>query len=482
MGFLHGVETFEITTGPRSVQGVRTAVIGLVGTAPIHLVEEGKVNDSFLVLNDRDAGRTCGPAVPGFTIPQALRAIFDQGRGTVIVINVFDPAEHREEVAGEAATFADLGGADQEIQLAHDQVIEATVKGDGETVYVVGQDYVLHRAEGRIERIAGGDIAEDAEVTVDYAYADPSKVTAADIIGGVDEAGDRYGARHLLDSYQRFGMFPKILIAPVYTTQLSVAAALDTLTPATACRAVALIDAPIGTTRDQALEGRGPQGAINFNFSTDRMVLCYPHLKVYDPATDAEVLEPYSQRLAGVIAATDGEFGYWYSPSNKPIRGVIGVERDLSAMINDPTSDVNALNAAGIVTVFNSFGSGLRSWGNRSSAFPASTAQTNFLQTRRTADMIHESLEYAMLQFMDLPLTAQLIDAIVETGNGFIRALIGRGALIDGSRVVYAPEKNPTAQLAAGHLVFDIIYIPPPPAERITFDAFIDRGLLEALR
>lgn len=86
MGFLHGVETFEITTGPRSVQGVRTAVIGLVGTAPIHLVEEGKVNDSFLVLNDRDAGRTCGPAVPGFTIPQALRAIFDQGRGTVIVM------------------------------------------------------------------------------------------------------------------------------------------------------------------------------------------------------------------------------------------------------------------------------------------------------------------------------------------------------------------------------------------------------------
>jgi len=32
--FLHGVEVIEIDDGPRPIQTVRSAVIGLVGTAP----------------------------------------------------------------------------------------------------------------------------------------------------------------------------------------------------------------------------------------------------------------------------------------------------------------------------------------------------------------------------------------------------------------------------------------------------------------
>ena len=36
------------------------------------------------------------------------------------------------------------------------------------------------------------------------------------------------------------------------------------------------------------------------------------------------------------------------------------------------------------------------------------------------------------------------------------------------------PAENPTAQIAGGQLVFDIDVMPPPPAERITFQAFID--------
>ena len=38
--FLHGVETIEIEKGARTIKTVKTAVIGLVGTAPIHNVDE----------------------------------------------------------------------------------------------------------------------------------------------------------------------------------------------------------------------------------------------------------------------------------------------------------------------------------------------------------------------------------------------------------------------------------------------------------
>lgn len=481
--FLHGVETVEVVKGPRPIRAVKTAVIGLVGTAPVHHLDaplDGArtVNQPFLVLSDRDAGRLAGPALAGYTIPQALDAIFDQGRGTVIVINVFDPARHKTAVTAEPATI----GADGTAKLAHVDILSAVVKSqDGTITHVAGTDYALDRVTGVLTRLAGGSIAAGASLTVDYDRADPTRVLAADIIGSVDVAGRRLGMQGFLNSYNLFGMYPKILIAPVYATLKSVAVELEVLAGPARCRGIALVDAPIGTTRDQAISGRGPAGTINFGFSSERVVLCYPHLSVYDAATDGTRLEPFSQRLAGVIAATDDESGYWFSPSNKVIKGVVGSERDLSAMINDPTSDVNILNEAGIVTLFNSFGTGLRTWGNRSSAWPASTAQGNFIQTRRTADMVHESLEYAMLQFIDLPINDALIDAVLESCNAFIRVLIGRGALTVGSHAAFDKAKNPAVELAAGHLTFDLVFCPPPPAERITFESFIDITLLSNL-
>lgn len=69
--------------------------------------------------------------------------------------------------------------------------------------------------------------------------------------------------------------------------------------------AVTYIDAPIGTTFAQALAGRGSEGTINFNTSSDRVRLCYPHVKVYDAATNSERLEPLSQRAAGLRAKVD---------------------------------------------------------------------------------------------------------------------------------------------------------------------------------
>lgn len=475
--FLHGVETIEIDKGPRPIRGVKTAVVGLVGTAPIFAVDGtlASVNEPILVLSDRDAAQYFGPQMEGYTIPQALDAIFDQGRGIAIVINVFDPAVHTSEQAEIDKTF----GADNRIQLDHPGVFDLVVKSsNGETTHVADTDYTLDPATGVITRLTDGAIASAATVKVAYDYADPEKVLPSDIIGSVDVAGKRLGLQALQDTYNEMGFFAKILIAPVYGTLNAVASELNVM--AHKLRAVALVDAPIGVTFQQAIAGRGPNGSINFNYSSERMVLCYPHLKVYDIATDEERLEPFSQRLAGVICAVDNDRGYWWSPSNNEIKGITGVERRLSAMINDPTTEVNILNENGIVTLFNSFGTGLRTWGNRSAAWPTVTHPKNFINVRRTADVIHESIEYSMLQFIDRPINQALIDDIRESVNAFMRTLIGRGALIDGT-CLYDPAKNEPTQLALGHIVFDIEFMPPTPAERITFESFINIEMLRQL-
>jgi phage tail sheath protein FI len=183
-----------------------------------------------------------------------------------------------------------------------------------------------------------------------------------------------------------------------------------------------------------------------------------------------------------VTAAVDNEFGYWYSPSNKEITGITGVERPISAGVNDANSDANTLNAAGITTVFNSFGTGYRTWGNRNASFPTNTRPDNFISIVRIADVVHESLEKAALQFTDLPINQALADDIRETGNSFIRVLVGRGALIDGSKVVYDPADNTPEQLAAGNITFRIVFMGPTPAERITFKSILDISLLKTIK
>lgn len=469
--YLHGVETVEVERGPRPVRTVKSAVIGLIGTAPI-----GAVNVSTLTLSEKDAA-AFGPQLPGFTIPQALDAIYDHGAGTVIVINVLDPATHKTAVANEAIAF---DASTDRVKLAHGAVAALVVKStDGATTYVAGTDYTADLVTGEIVRIKGGGIVAAGSAKANYDYADPTKVTAADIIGAVNEAGVRTGLKALKDTYNLFGFFAKILIAPAFCTQNSVATELIAM--ADQLGAIAYIDAPIGTTYAQALAGRGPAGTINFNTSSDRVRLCYPHVKVYDPVLNAERLEPLSARAAGLRAKVDLDKGFWWSSSNQELAGVIGVERQLSAMIDDPQSEVNLLNEVGITTVFNSYGTGLRLWGNRSAAWPTVTHMRNFENVRRTGDVINESIRYFSQQYIDMPLNQALIDSLVESVNGYGRKLIGDGALI-GFKAWYDPARNEETELAAGHLLISYKYTPPPPLERLTYETEITSEYLVTLK
>jgi phage tail sheath protein FI len=108
--FLHGIETIDVTDGVRSVRVVKTAVIGLIGTAPIWQAASTEtqadlIDTPRLCLSDLDDVKRFGTETTGYTIPTALDLIRDQGRGVPIVVNVFDPARHRVAVAPAAFTF-----------------------------------------------------------------------------------------------------------------------------------------------------------------------------------------------------------------------------------------------------------------------------------------------------------------------------------------------------------------------------------------
>lgn len=467
--FLHGVETIEIESGSRTIQVVKSAVIGLVGIAPT-----GDINKPVLVNNDRDAAQF-GNKLSGFTIPQSLDAIFKQGAGTVIVINVFDPVQHTTQVTDEAQQVTN-GKA--KLSAAPIGSVTINDSAGNPVTYIADTDYMLD-SFGNFTVLSSA-IPEGTVLKFTYRKLDASAITAAKLIGAIDPVtGSRTGIKCWDLTYNLYGFKPKILIAPGYSSMNAIATELISM--ATKLRAVCYLDAPYGITVSQAINGRGVAGTINFNTSSKRAELLYPHLKWYDVATDSNADFPYSAFKAGIRAAVDNNEGFWVSDSNHEILGIVGAERNISAGISDAQSDANLLNEKGITTIFNSFGSGIRTWGNRNASFPVSTAPDNFVCIRRTADILLESVEQATLQFIDKPINNALIDAIRESVNSFIRTLISRGALIDG-KCTFDRSKNSNEEVAAGHLVFDISFMAPPAGERISFNSYIDINLLKSLK
>ena len=490
--FRHGVVTQYNDTIPRPVTVVPSDVIAIVGSAPIYRLaaENQLVNQAQRSESPVDDAVMAGPKRDGFTIPYALDAIRDNNGGTVEIINVFDPATHKTTADAVEFTF----GSDDKIQLkrvtgtapsqtpitvnAEGLTGTFTVTNQGATVtYTLTTDYTYDAVDGVITRVDSGAIAAAETVEVTYDYADPSLVVAAAVIGGVTGGGSTFAGLAVLDTiYNLRGYKPKLIICPGFSDDDGVAA--EMVAKGVSLGAYVLLDAPFGSTRDNAIAGRsGTAPVTNFDTSQRQAILCYPH--VLDSEDNPQ---PLSQYAAGVIARTDKERGYWWSPSNKEILGITGIELDLTA---DPVSpvgtDVNALNAAGIVTVAKWFGAGFRLWGNRSALFPSDTSPLNFIAVGRTFDIFSESLARAAVPFVDRPINNALIDAVVDTGNSFIREQVVLGALLDGSEVYYDKAKNPTTALAAGRITFSVVIMPPTPAETIIFDTTLDINLLGEL-
>jgi len=91
MTYLHGIETVEYKVGQRAVVEVRSAVVGIVGTAP-----DNKIPPRTLTVfaGEEDAKNKLGDPVDGFTVWKALKAIFDHENTTVLFVNAYNSSVH----------------------------------------------------------------------------------------------------------------------------------------------------------------------------------------------------------------------------------------------------------------------------------------------------------------------------------------------------------------------------------------------------
>lgn len=510
--FFHGVSINESNIGPQPVRTTPSAVIGLVGSAPSWLVASPAVaaplNTPTLVSSQVDAAKF-GPLIQGYSIPYALAAIQQQnlgkGFGQVIVVNVFNPATHNTAVV--ATAFAMPASGPQVVNLGHMGILGPGLPGftgattvvvtnsAATTTYVEGTDYAVDYINGLVTGKSGGSITAGEALKIAFSYCDPSKVADPDIIGAVT-GGAYTGLQALQLAYGTIGFFPSMLVAPGYSKDETVAAAMDSLSYKIYARA--LVDGVPATTVAATIANRGTVGNV-FDTSSKRTVLCAPGADFTDTgiiptgvtvsaagtaaqnSANVTADSPFSQWVAGVWAAAILQYGFWESPSNKAIIGVIGPDVAMYASPFDAGADTNTLNAQGIVTIFDAFGTGNRVWGNRSAAYPTSTAPDNFVAIRMAMDVIEQTVQLTSMQYLDGPITNADITTVLQAVNSYLRSLVQQGGLVGNPQATFNPAENPASQLAAGQLVLDLDVMPPPPMERLTWNVMIDTSQLASL-
>lgn len=294
--------------------------------------------------------------------------------------------------------------------------------------------------------------------------------TLANVVGGVNAVdGNLEGVHALVGAESVVGFAPRILIAPGFTHQRPGEAANPVVAElvgiADRMRAVIVMDGP-NTTDADAITAAG-------DFGSDRVYLVDPWHKVLD-GTDIVAVPP-SSRVAGLIAKTDNDRGFWNSPSNQLLGGVIGLSRPIDFKLGDANSRANLLNEAKVATTIRH--DGYRLWGNRSLT---ADAKWVFLSVRRTADIINDSLLRAHLWAVDRGITRTYVEDVTEGVNEYLRGLVATDAIL-GGRCWADPDLNTPANIQLGKVFFNFDFTPPYPAEHITFRSHLVNDYIEEI-
>ncbi|MHC5170206.1 phage tail sheath subtilisin-like domain-containing protein [Acinetobacter johnsonii] len=301
-------------------------------------------------------------------------------------------------------------------------------------------------------------------VVVRIEEGETAAATLAKVLGGVDaNTGTYEGVHAFLAAENIVGFVPKILIAPGYTHTRTAAVGQ---TPATSNPVVAELNG-IAERLKAVIIADGPNTndadaiAYSKDFGSKRVFLVDPKvLKTVDGATSSEWS---SACVAGLIAKSDNERGWWWSPSNQEINGIIGTSRAIDFAMGDASCRANLLNENNVATIIRQ--NGYRLWGNRTLS---SDKKWAFLCVVRTADMIDESLKAAHLWAVDRGITKTYVSDVTEGVNAYLRYLTNIGAILGGS--CWAdPDLNSADQIAQGKVYFDFDFTPVYPAEHVIF-------------
>lgn len=320
-------------------------------------------------------------------------------------------------------------------------------------------DGILDQAGAAIVVVRVEEVSGDIDATI-------SKV-----VGGVDtDTGAYEGVQAFLGAESVLGVSPRILCAPGFTDYRKSGVAnpvvAELIGIAERLRAVILADGP-NTNDADAVAYRG-------DFGSRRVFIIDPHVKVFKDG--AVEVKPASSRVAGMIAKSDNDRGFWWSPSNTTMNGIVGTARAVDFQLGDSNARANLLNEKEVATIIRQ--DGFRLWGNRTAS---SDAKWAFLSVVRTADMINDSLLRAHLWAVDRNINKTYLEDVTNSVQSYLDSLKAQGAIL-GGRIWADEELNTPENIAAGKVYFNFDFTPPTPAEHIVFRSILTNNYIEEIQ
>lgn len=488
-GYHHGVSTSELPTSIVPARTVDSAVVFAVGTAAVHTSEKPSVNQPLLLYSYDEAVQALGWDADHFqdyTLQELIHSHFAlYGAAPLCCVNVFDPERHASEAEEELtfSTSAPASGVEDTATLAHAGVRSVKVSDtDGDTDFAEGEDYLIDPVSGLVTRLAEGAIPAGGTVRVSYLYADVSRVTADDIIGGIEPATGASTGLELVDEvFPRFRLVPSILLAPRFCENDAVAVVM-----AAKCdginglfKAICLVDIPTDGENAVTRYTDVPGYKEKHNLTDGLMVVCWPRVKLGD------AVYGLSTHLAGLMAQTDADHeGIPYaSPSNKRLNITSCGYTDASGQWKEVWLDLvkaNYLNGQGVYTVSN-FDGGMKSWGGRMACYPSTTDPKDAQDSiRRFFNWYQATFILTYFARVDEPLTRRLVQTFLKSEQIRLDGYTAREIILGGG-ISFDETKNPATDLIDGIMRFHLRITPPPAARSIEATFEFDPDNVNAL-
>ena len=459
--YKHGIYGEYMPSNEQIVTTSNTVPI-YIGVAPVHRVldSKNKVNKPILISNLDDAQTELGYSdnddFNKFTLSASIFAHFKnkvQPLGPIILINVLDPNLNKLEV--EATETPVLN---KKIVLGAD-VIVSTINIDDK---ILGTDYKTD-----IDSITGNIIITfltdvESSVTLNYSKVNIN-ITPQDIIGSYDSnTGERKGLYCIQTVYEDLNIAPNILCVPGYGKEITVRNKLLELSKNIGGQWDSIIYTdldPSISNYNQALEKKSSEGLSSIDEK-----LCWPMGKMQGKNMFMSILaivrtQQTDVKNGGVPCET---------PSNKMI-DISGLVTDSGEKVKLTIEIANKLNSKGITTAL-FYGGKWVLWGPHMSNFAheeTNKPEEMFDVNRRMDIYLNNDFKKRNADKIDSPMTRNDIDALINTEQIRLNALVSEGKLLFGS-ISFRSSNNTVSDLMQGNFVFDTLTTATIPAKSLT--------------
>ena len=437
MAYKHGVYVQEQATKLIAPVLGTAGLQVVVGTAPVNMLDNpaAACNTPLLVQSYAEAVGAVGYSADfdAYTLCESISVNFQVvGTGPMVFINVLDPAKHSATIEE-----TELDVTDGVAHLEAVGVLPATLKVmNGETELKRDEDYTTIFNEDGTLSIA--------------------------LIGGVDvNTGKETGLEVVRQIYPKLGMTPGILLAPRFSANPNVSAALEAKTKDIngVFKAVTVID--IDSTAEGATKYTDVKEQKEKQAVTDPnayAVWGYGKLGdvVYSGSALAASLTAYTDAVNGDIPNV--------SPSNKTLSiGAICLADGTEIMLDQ--TQANTVNGFGVATFLNM--NGFRLWGNNTACYPGNTdPKDRWFSVRRFFCWTGNTFILTYFQKVDDPTNPRLIEAIVDSENVRGHSFVARD-ICARYEITFNEAENPTTDLLNGKITFHQYLTPYVPAEDI---------------